>query len=64
MASNARSEADDVTVFHVFYIPAIFLLGVAIGAYVGKRNTLRELAARERAERERAERRAAREAAR
>lgn len=52
-----------MTVFHVFYIPAIFCLGLLIGATVGKRNALREVAARERAERERQERRAKRAAA-
>lgn len=52
-----------MTVFHVFYIPLVFGIGVFLGVTIGKRNTLRELAARERAERERAERRARRRGA-
>ena len=49
-----------MTVFHLFYIPTIFLIGTAIGIMVGKRNARRELAHEEKARRERDERRAAR----
>ena len=51
-----------MTVFHLFYIPTIFLIGIAIGMAVGKRNAHREIAHREKVEREREERRAARAA--
>lgn len=49
-----------ITPFHVFYIPVIFILGLLAGAAIGRRNALRELAAKERADREREERRRAR----
>lgn len=50
-----------MTVFHIFYIPTIFLIGIAVGTVVGKKNALREIAHAEKAKREREERRAARE---
>ena len=49
-----------MTVFHVFYIPEVFLLGIAIGTITGRRNLAREIAMREKGERERKARRAAR----
>ena len=49
-----------MTVFHVFYIPVVFLLGIAIGVVTGRQNLTREIAMRERAEREREARRAVR----
>ena len=53
-----------MTVFHVFYIPALLSLGVFIGMWLGKRNTYRQLAENERRERERAARKAERAAKR
>jgi hypothetical protein len=49
-----------MTVFHIFYIPTIFLIGIAIGTAVGKKSALREIAYEEKARREREERRAKR----
>ncbi len=49
-----------MTVFHIFYIPTMFLLGIAVGVNVGKRNTIREIAHQEKARREREERKAKR----
>jgi hypothetical protein len=45
-----------MTVFHIFYIPTVFLLGIVIGATLGKRNAIREIAHQEKARREREER--------
>jgi heme exporter protein D len=50
-----------VTIFHLFYIPAVFAVGLFIGMMVGKRNTYRAIAEQERQEREREARRAARQ---
>ena len=49
-----------MTAFHVFYIPAMLFLGIAIGSHLGKRAAYREQALRERDERDREARRAAR----
>lgn len=49
-----------MTVFHIFYIPTVFLLGIAIGVTLGKRNAIREIAHQEKARREREERKARR----
>jgi hypothetical protein len=49
-----------MTVFHIFYIPTFFLIGIAIGVVVGKKGAHREIAHEERARREREERRVAR----
>ncbi|MFT4704103.1 MAG: hypothetical protein ACI81R_001799 [Bradymonadia bacterium] len=51
-----------MTVFHVFYIPALLSLGVFVGMWLGNRNTYRKLAEEERRERERAARKATRAA--
>lgn len=53
-----------MTAFHVLYIPGVLLLGIFVGALLGKRQALREMAERERSAREREERRAARRAQR
>lgn len=53
-----------MTANHVLYIPAMLLIGMFLGAMLGKRQALREVAERERAARERDERRAARRAQR
>lgn len=50
-----------MTVYHVFYIPAVLFIGVFLGAIVGRRQLMTELAEKERAERERKHRRAERE---
>lgn len=49
-----------MTIFHLFYIPGVFALGLFIGMMLGKRNTYRALADQERQERERVARREAR----
>lgn len=53
-----------MTANHVLYIPAMLLIGMFLGAMLGKRQALREMAERERVAREREERRAARRAQR
>ncbi len=53
-----------MTIFHLFYIPAILSLGLFVGLWLGKRNAYRELAEQERQAREREERRAQRAATR
>lgn len=50
-----------MSAFHVFYIPAIFGLGAFIGAYLGRRALMQELAEREAEQRALEARRAARE---
>lgn len=46
---------------HVFFIPAVLLVGGLVGWVMGRRMMLAEQAERERAEERKAERRAARE---
>lgn len=54
------SPEGEMTIFHLFYIPAILAVGVFIGMWLGKRSVYARLAEQERQEREREQRRAAR----
>ncbi len=42
-----------MTAEHVFYIPVIFVSGILLGQYLGRRALTRELAEREQAQRRR-----------